>query len=191
MLFNVKKLSVCAALIALSTVLSELIPSISLPFGGSVTVLSMVPVCLIGIMFGLVWGIAANLAYGVIQLMFGLSNVSYAIGVAGIWGALAVIFLDYIIAYGVLGFSGIFKKVISNKALGAVLGVLVCCILRYLCHFITGVTIWREIADFWGAIWYSITYNATYMLPEIISTPIGIYVLMKTKSIKMIMKIIR
>ena len=180
---NLKKLTVSAIFIALSTVLSELIPSISLPFGGSITLLSMVPVCLIGIMFGVKWGVVTGLAYGVIQLFFGMSNVTYAAGVAGIWGALAVLLFDYVIAYGVLGFTGVFKKAIKNQIVAAVLGVLLACVLRYLCHFITGVTIWREIADLWGAVWYSITYNGTYMIPEIITTPLAIFILMKTKAI--------
>lgn len=107
-----------------------------------------------------------------------MNNLSYATW----WGAaVAIILFDYVIAYTVLGFSGIFKKVIKNKALAAVIGVVFVCLLRYLCHFVTGVTVWREIADLWGAVWYSITYNATYMIPEIIITPLGVYLLLKSK----------
>ena len=177
---NLKRLCVSALFLALGVVLSELIPSISLPFGGSVTLFSMVPVCLIGIAFGTKWGIFSGLVYGVIQLMFGLSNVTYAWGISAVAG-IAVLLLDYIVAYGVLGFSGVFTKVVKNKILAAVLGVVLVLILRFVCHFITGVTVWREIADTLGAIWYSITYNATYMLPEIIITPIGVALLIKAK----------
>ena len=180
---NVKKLAVSALFIALSTVLSELIPSISLPFGGSITVFSMVPVCLLGIMFGVKWGIFTGLAYGLIQMMFGLNNLSYATW----WGAAVIIILfDYIIAYGVLGFSGIFKGKIKNEFVACVLGVLLACLLRYVCHFITGVTVWREIADLWGAIWYSITYNGSYMIPEMIITPLGVALLYKANVLKRI-----
>lgn len=176
-----KKLTVSALFIALSTVLSELIPSISLPFGGSVTVFSMVPMCLIAIMFGIKWGIIANLAYGAIQLLFGLGNLSYATW----WGAaLAIVLFDYIIAYGVLGFSGVFKKAVKNEVLACVLGVVLVCLLRYICHFITGVTVWREIAELWAAIWYSITYNASYMIPEVIITAFGVSLLCRAKILK-------
>lgn len=175
---NLKKLTLCAIFIALGVVLSEVIPSISLPFGGSVTLFSMVPVCLIAIILDTKWGLLSSLLYGFIQLLFGMNNLSYATW----WGAaVAIILFDYVIAYTVLGFSGIFKKVIKNKALAAVIGVVFVCLLRYLCHFVTGVTVWREIADLWGAVWYSITYNATYMIPEIIITPLGIYLLLKSK----------
>lgn len=171
------RITLSALFIALSTVLSELIPSISLPFGGSITVFSMVPVCLIGILFGVRFGILANLAYGAIQLIFGAGNLAYATW----WGAVvAIILFDYIIAYGVLGLSGVFCKVMKNKLLAAVLGVLLACLLRYICHFITGVTVWREISDLLEAIWFSITYNGTYMIPEMIITPIGVAIILKT-----------
>ncbi len=174
---NLVALIVSALFIALSTVLSELIPSISLPFGGSITVLSMVPVCLIGIIFGTKWGLISCTAYGVIQLMFGLGNLAYATGFAAV---VAIILFDYVVAYAVLGLTGVFKGVIKNKIVACVLGVVLACLLRYLCHFITGVTVWREIADLWEAIWFSITYNGTYMIPEIITTPIGVAVIVKT-----------
>ena len=177
---NLKKLAVSSIFIALSTILSELIPSISLPFGGSITILSMVPVCLIGIMFGIKWGVCANLTYGIIQLLFGIGNFSYATSLTAI---IIIALFDYIIAYGVLGLSGIFIKIIKNRVLAGVLGVILCCLLRFICHFITGVTVWREIISTWGAIWYSITYNASYMLPEIITTPLGVFLLIKTKAL--------
>lgn len=182
---NLKKLTVSALFIALSTVLSELIPSIELPFGGSVTVFSMVPMCLLGIMFGIKWGVFANLVYGVVQMLFGLGNLSYATW----WGAaIAIILFDYIVAYGVLGLTGVFKNKIKNNLVACILGVLLACLLRYVCHFITGVTVWREIADLWGAIWFSITYNGSYMIPEIIITSLGVALLIKTKVLKRISK---
>ncbi len=183
---SLKKLTVSAMMIALSTVLSELIPSIEFPFGGSVTVFSMVPMCLIGIMFGLPWGLGANFVYGLIQLLFGLDNFSYATsGVAVIIIAL----FDYLAAYGVLGFSGVFAKLIKNPLWSAVLGTLLACFLRYVCHFITGITVWREIAELWAAISFSITYNGAYMIPEMIITPIGIAILIKTGVLKRINKL--
>ena len=53
-----------------------------------------------------------------------------------------------------------------------------------MCHFITGVTVWREIAEIWAAVWYSITYNATYMIPEMITTPIGVALIVKSGAIQ-------
>ena len=180
---NLKKLTVSALFIALGTVLSELIPSIQLPFGGSITLFSMVPVCLIAILFGTKWGVGGATVYGVVQMLFGLNNLSYATW----WGAAVVIIaFDYIIAYAVLGFSGVFKNATKNKLLNIILGVIFAVALRYLCHIITGVTVWREISEFSSALWFSITYNGSYMLPEIIITPLLIGVLYKTNVLKRI-----
>ncbi len=180
---NLKKLTVSALFIALGVVLSEVIPSIQLPFGGSITLFSMVPVCLIGIMFGIKWGIGTATVYGAVQMLFGLNNLSYATW----WGAAVVIILfDYILAYAVLGFSGIFKNTTKNKLLNIILGVVFAVVLRYLCHIITGVTVWREISEFSAALWFSITYNGSYMLPEIIITPLLTAVLYKANVLKRI-----
>ena len=182
---NLVKIVLSALLIALGTVLSEVVPSVSLPFGGSITVFSMVPMCLLGYMFGVKWGVFANLVYGAVQMMFGLNNLSYATW----WGAAVVIVLfDYIVAYGVLGFSGVFKGKIKNEFVACLLGVLLAVFLRYVCHFITGVTVWREVADLWGAIWFSITYNGAYMIPEMVITPLGVALLYKANVLKRISK---
>lgn len=182
---NLQKLCVSALFIALSTVLSELIPSIEFPWGGSITIFSMVPMCLISIMFDVKWGIFANLIYGMVQMLFGLKNLSYATW----WGAAVVIILfDYIIAYGVLGFSGVFKGKIKNTLVAIVLGTFFAIFLRYVCHFITGVTVWREISDLWSAVWFSITYNGGYMIPEMIITPLGVALLYKSNVLKRLEK---
>jgi len=185
---NLVALIVSALFIGLGTVLSELIPSISLPFGGSITVLSMVPPCLIGILFGTRWGLGAGLVYGFIQLIFGAGNLAYA--TSG-WAVAAIVLFDYVVAYAVLGFSGVFVGKIKSKTLAAVLGTVMVCLLRYLCHFITGVTVWRELADIWEAIWFSITYNGTYMIPEIIVTPLGVAAIVKTGIIDKALKAIK
>ncbi len=182
---NLVKIAISALFIALSTVLSELVPSISLPLGGSITVFSMVPMCLLGFLFGVKWGVFSNLVYGAVQMLFGLNNLSYATW----WGAAVVILLfDYIVAYGVLGLSGVFKGKIKNEFVACLLGVLLAVFLRYICHFITGVTVWREIADLWEAILSSITYNGTYMIPEMIITPLGVAFLYKANILKRISK---
>ena len=67
---NVKKLTVSAIFIALSTVLS-MIPLVQMPLGGKLTPLSMLPVCLIGIMYGTGYAILPCLAYGLIQTFLG------------------------------------------------------------------------------------------------------------------------
>ena len=50
--------------------------------------------------------------------------------------------------------------------------------LRFLCHFISGVTIWGEYANGWQSVWvYSLAYNGSYMLVEGIVTVVGVVAL--------------
>ncbi|MBR6719411.1 MAG: energy-coupled thiamine transporter ThiT, partial [Clostridia bacterium] len=55
-----KKLVVCAMLIALGSVLSVIQP-FALPFGGGITLASMMPVCLIGMIYGMKTGVLSAL----------------------------------------------------------------------------------------------------------------------------------
>ena len=41
-------------------------------------------------------------------------------------------------------------------------------VLRFLCHFVSGITIWRSF-DVYNNPWiYSLVYNVVYMLPEML-----------------------
>ena len=86
---TIKQLVFCAMSIALGTVLSN-IKLFHLPFGGSITLLSMLVICLPGYLFGLGAGLLTGVAYGVLQLLIDLCPVSHAAGgrlPAGLWGA--------------------------------------------------------------------------------------------------------
>jgi thiamine transporter len=108
---------------------------------------------------------------GVIQMLVGLGNFSY---VSGVVAYLILIFADYVIAFGCLGLGGMFKNKVKNPALSLALGGGVVSVIRFLCHFISGVTIWGDYSGgAMSAVWYSITYNASYMLPELIITLVG------------------
>lgn len=160
------KLVECAILIAMAFVLS-FIKIIDMPFGGSVTAASMAPIILAGYRHGLKWGIVTGFAYSLLQLLMGLSNLSYATSaMAGI----AIVMLDYIGAFTVLGLLGIFKR---NRHQTGVLvtGTVVVCVIRLICHVIVGCTVWAgvSIPTVGGAI-YSLVYNAAYMIPETVVT---------------------
>ncbi len=62
----------------------------------------------------------------------------------------------------------------KNQPLGIGLGAAAGSALRFLCHFISGVTIWGEYAAGWQSVWaYSLGYNGSYMLAEGIVTVVG------------------
>lgn len=176
-----KRLVISAMFIAVSIVLNELTP-INLPFGGSVTPFSMVPLALLGWQYGLSWGLTCGATMGVLDMIVGgLENFSY---VAGIPAYLTLIFLDYFIAYGIMGISGVFKGKLKNNTLEFASGAGLGCALRFICHFITGVTIWADYADGFANVWgYSLSYNASYMVPELIITVIGVVVISNIKPI--------
>ena len=111
---KIRKLTVSAMLIALSTVLS-LIKPIDLPLGGSVTPFAMLPVMLIPIMYGVRFGFFACFVNSVVQMLLSIAEVVS-------WGMtplvlVSCILLDYILAYTVLGFTGFAKNKGSAAAL--------------------------------------------------------------------------
>lgn len=162
------RLTETAVMIALGTVLS-IIKLIDLPYGGSVTVAHMVPVILIAYRYGPRWGTFSGLTYGLLQLLLGMKNLSYA---TSIWAGLAIVFLDYLVAYLFLSAGAWFKKLAQPAAVS--LGAVCACALRYLCHVISGATVWAGLSvPSSAALKFSFIYNATYMLPETIVTVVA------------------
>lgn len=168
-----RRLAESALMLALSTILSEL-AVFSLPFGGSVTLFSQVPVVLISYRYGVKWGLTTGLAMSIIQLIFGIQNFSY---VSGMSAFLILALCDYLIAFSALGLGGMFKNKIKNDVLAVSLGGVVVTVIRFVCHFISGATIWKEYAEGAPVLEYSFTYNISYMLPELIITVVGLVIL--------------
>ncbi len=175
------RLTLSAVFIALSTVLS-MIKVYEPPLGGGVTLFSMVPIIMISCMFGVKWGLGVSFVYALGQMLISFGEVCS-------WGLtpltlIATFVFDYILAYFVLGFAGVFSK---KGYVGMIIGAALVLILRFLCHFGTGVfifDIWCE----WDNVWlYSLLYNGGYMLPELIITTGAVAVLFHMPQIKKIM----
>ena len=169
-----RKLTESAVFIALGTILSIL--KIDLPFGGGVTSASMLPLVLISHRWGWKWGVLTAFVYSVIQMFLGLDNVGYATSFVM---ALGIIFLDYIIAYTVIGFSGAFDRPLGKTRASMAVGIAVTFVLRFCCHLLTGVWIWGEwmpetfMNMTMTSPWlYSFLYNGWYMLAELVVTEI-------------------
>lgn len=160
------RLTETAVMIALGSVLS-LVKLIDLPYGGSVTVAHMVPVLLIAYRYGPKWGVFSGLTYGLLQMLLGMKSLSYA---TSFWAGLAIVLLDYLAAYLFLAAGSWFRRLHSQPA-AITLGALCACALRYICHVITGATVWAGLSiPSSAALTFSVLYNATYMLPETIVT---------------------
>lgn len=171
-----RRITETAIMIALATVLSY-VTIYKLPMGGSITLFSQVPIIIIGYRYGLKWGAATGVIHGILQMVLqGLENFSY---VKGIGSYLILIFADYVVAFMVLGIGGaLFKKAVKNQAVALGLGAFVASLLRFICHFISGVTIWGEYADGWKSVWiYSLGYNGSYMAAEAALSIVGVMLL--------------
>ena len=188
---NTYKLTVCAIMVALGAVLS-LIKLWKMPFGGSVTLLSMLPCAMVSIAFGLKWGLAASFVEAVIQLAFGITmDGIFAWGLTP-GSLIGVIVLDYLLAYTVIGLAGIFR---GKGYLGICLGTGLSLALRFVSHLFSGAVIFANFEQFvaFGADWggrpwlYSVCYNGAYMLPEILITMVAAVVLFKLPQLKRIL----
>lgn len=176
----VYKLTLSAVFIALASALS-LIKIYNLPLGGSVTLLSMLPVVMLSCMLGLKWGFGAAFVYSLVQLGFGITID----GLFG-WGLTSVsligtILLDYLLPFTLLGIGGIFAK---RGTLGIIIGTVIALIIRFVCHLLSGAIIF-DIWCEWENVWlYSLCYNGSYMLPELVITTIGAGLLTSAPQIK-------
>ena len=166
-----RRLVESALMLALGVVLSML-KFIDLPYGGSVTVASMLPILIIAYRYGMGWGTLTGFVYGLFQMLLGLNTFSYVTT----WQSIvAVALLDYLVAFLVLGFGGLFKKM-NSQPIALTAGTIIACVLRYLCHVISGATVWAGLSiPTNAALIYSVGYNATYMIPETIITAILAY----------------
>ena len=163
-----------AMMTALATVLS-IFKLIDMPYGGSVTIASALPLIIFAYRNGIGWGLLGGLSHAVIQQLLGLNTLSY---VTGWQSVLAVILLDYIVAFTLVGLGGIFRKACKTQSGALLLGALLISVLRYVCHVISGATVWAglSIPDE-AALIYSFGYNATYMLPETVISCAAAYYL--------------
>ncbi len=166
---SVYRLTESALMLAIAAVLS-VIKLVDMPYGGSVTACSMLPLLVIAYRYGTRHGLFTAFTYGLIQLLLGLDNFSYATS----FGAVAAIAVfDYLLAFLALGLGGMFrKKLPQGMALG--IAAVITGILRYLCHVISGCTVWAGLSvPTAEALIFSLSYNATYMIPEIIILTLG------------------
>ena len=174
MKLTIKQLSFCAMCLALATVLSE-IKIFDMPTGGSITLLSMFVIALPGILFGLVPGIVTAVAYGILQLIID-PYVLYPMQLV----------VDYILAFGALGLSGLFygkKGAVIKGYIAAVIG-------RYIFSVISGWIFFGAYAwEGWNPLPYSLAYNAAYIFAEAALTVIILAIPPVNKAVWQVIKL--
>ncbi len=207
-----RRLTESAMLLAVAIVL-ELVSKMfipEMPFGGQITLVSMLPVVLISYRHGVKWGLWAGVAYALMEMLLGAKTVAAAFqpGYFGdatmIGNAIIMCLLDYLVAFTALGLGGVFRNKIQKPGLALMCGSLVALGARYVAHVASGYILFAGWAEWfftqegfpaWGAALvealspnmlgfvYSLVYNGMYMIPEIILTAIVAVILAKVPKI--------
>lgn len=148
---NIKKFTMSAIFVAIAYVLS-FVKLLHLPFGGSITLFSMLCISLPSHFMGLKYGFMASIAYSLLQLVID----PYIIHPLQL-------LLDYTIAFSCFGIVGLFGK--DNK--GLALGFIIACCIRFLSSSISGYVFFKEYApEGWNPMAYTIVYNGSYIFTE-------------------------
>ena len=170
------EVAVFAAMAVLLDFISGIISARIWPQGGSVSI-AMVPIFVMAFRWGIKGGLSTGFLLGALQLV-----------VTQPWIATPVqAFIDYFVAFTVVGVAGVFAKQVQQRFaegekgranLYIIVGVLVGSILRFICHFATGIIFFGMYAPEGQPVaWYSLIYNGTYMLPSTIISGIVVVTL--------------
>ncbi len=206
-----KKMVTTGVLIALGTILS-MIKVFELPYGGSITLFGMVPVLILGYKYGVKWGAVSGLIYSVLQAVLGATASQAFAGMydpenaaKSVLNIVLMALLDYLVAFTVLGLSGMFKGKIKNDVGAITAGSVVAVLLRLVAHLLSGWILWGSYAEWFFtdvmnnsfgqsilhnlsgqslAFVYSLVYNSSYMIPELAVTVVGILALMAVKPLR-------
>jgi thiamine transporter len=121
------------------------------PNGGAITLASMVPIFYLALRRGWVVGVFAGILFGLFDFLlnpFFFHPVQFL--------------LDYPLAFGALGLAGLWRK-------KYIVGIVVGGLARLTCHLLSGVIFFASYAPAgWNPWLYSLAYNASYMVPEIL-----------------------
>lgn len=151
---STRQLVFCGTAMALAFVTSY-IRLFHMPYGGSVTLFSMLFICLIGHWYGIRTGILTGFAYGILQFL----QEPYVL-------SLFQVCCDYVFAFAGLGLAGVFINSKNGLAKGYLLGILA----RGFFHALGGYLYWMDyMPDNFPQAFarlYPIVYNYSYILAE-------------------------
>ena len=148
---DAKVLAASAVLVALAVVLKQ-IKLFPMPQGGDVSAFGMLPIALCAYFFGVRRGVMAGMCVGLADLMFS----PYVIHPVQL-------LLDYLFAFGAIGFAGILRNAKGGLITGYLLGVLG----RYVCSVLSGIIFFGANApEGFNAVTWSVWYNFAYLGAE-------------------------
>jgi thiamine transporter len=176
---RVDKLTVSAILLSLSIVMSFAV-IYHMPYGGDITAVSMLPVSLISIKYGIKQGVRAAFLFSIFQFFFGFFALTGYLHTTK--AVIICITFDYFLPFTFLGFAGVFRQ---KGYYGCLAGLFAVMFIKFLFHFVSGVTIWTQFApEGTSAFMYSLIYNGGYMGVETFFTIIVAVILLKLPQIK-------
>jgi thiamine transporter len=173
-IFETKILAEIVVFAALSAVLYT-IRLYTLPYGGSITLCSMVPVMWLALRRGVYVGVVAGAIFGIIALFI---DVMF-LGASSVIASPIQVILEYPIAFGVLGFAGVFhRKTVGYAEVGVTLSIFI----KFMIHYLVGAFIWVYVYTFpseWGQFLWPAIYNGSFLLIEYITSAILMAILVK------------
>ena len=166
---SIKKITTSAICIALATIFS-MVKLYQFPFGGAVTLFSMLIIVLPAWIFDVPTGILCGLAFGILQFIFGPYVVS-----------VPQVILDYVLAFSVMGVAGFFR----NQKHSLLKGYIVAVVCRWIVATAAGMAWIKAGMQAWegfAPLPYSMIYNGCYIFAEAIIT-IGVLMLPPVKKV--------
>ena len=159
---SAKQLVFCGVAIALAYITSY-IKIFNMPWGGSITLCSMLFIVLVANWYGVGTGLFVGLAYGILQFIQEPYVLSFF-----------QVCCDYILAFAALGLAGVFAKSKHGLLKGYILAV----VARGAFHALGGYLYWMDYMpdNFPKSLTavYPILYNYSYLLVEGVITVIVI-----------------
>ncbi|MBR3166298.1 MAG: energy-coupled thiamine transporter ThiT [Lachnospiraceae bacterium] len=160
--FTPKQLAFCGMGIALAFVTSY-IQLLKLPFGGAVTLMSMLFIVLIANWYGAGTGILVGLAYGILQFIQEPYFLTFF-----------QVCCDYLLAFGALGIAGFFSNRKNGLTIGYIAGVIGRGVFASMAGYFYWMSYMPESFPKSLAPVYPIVYNFMYLGLEAVLTLIVI-----------------
>ena len=152
-----------------------------MPAGGSVTLVSLLPLMLYSYIFGAKKGVFVGFVYGVLQ------------AVQDPWLIHPAQFLlDYPIAFSAVGLAGLTRKLPVPKKLPQVkfaLGAILAGCMRFICHVLSGALAFEAYAEGQNVWAYSLVYNSYVFIDAALVVAVGIFVLSSKAFLTAIMRL--
>ncbi|VEU80811.1 energy-coupled thiamine transporter ThiT [Haploplasma axanthum] len=154
--FDLRKLIVTAVLVAVAIVVDVIISyipglNLSMPMGGKFFGISMIPLILIGLIFGLKYGLLGGFIYALYNFSFDYliylsvlkSTLESWTGTNWtVWHIIGLIAFDYLIPFTAFGLSGLFYKDNLKSIKNVVYSVLLVSLVRWVSATFSGVLLW-------------------------------------------------